>query len=278
MNNYVNVFRFLVANNSKNLYKFTEEEREEIEDILVRIVREIQKSLDKHPNPKKYAKKILKNFESNITTTVIYLMLVSMNMEPNKKISPKELRKRLPEKMQLNPRQLTEALYRAKKEGYYRNAQKSKEIKRPGRHKASENISYTKGGGRDSNYEITEGLAKLRKFMSNSQANKLIHNRLKKSGIIQEYYKFILLSWCYSMREEGKTEGKLFEITKTAAPYYSPIMAESSFFSSWDDFIDIIVSMDEKQLNLFAEEAASIMVEKNPLDSFIYLHKAMPKP
>src|SRR5215212_7092737 len=108
MNNYVNVFRFLMANNSKNLYKFTEEQRKEIEEILIRIVRQIQKSLDKYPSPKQYASKVLKDFESNITLAVTYLMLISMNIDPGKKVSPKELRKKLPEEIRLNPRQLSE--------------------------------------------------------------------------------------------------------------------------------------------------------------------------
>jgi hypothetical protein len=266
-----------MADNSKNLYKFTEEEREEIEDILVRIVKEIQKSLDKHSNPKEYAKKVLKDFESNITIVATCLMLISINMKDDEKFSPKELRKRLPDEMQIKPRQLTEALYRAKKEGYLSKVERSKQVKRPGRHKASENISYTRGGGRPSSYEITEGLAKLKKFMSKSQANKLIHNRLKKSGIIQEYYKNIILTGYYAMRAEDKTKGKLFEFLQTAAPYYGPLMAESTFFSSWDNYMAIIFSLDETQLDLFAGEVASILVEKNLLEVFIYFLKALPK-
>ena len=123
-----------------------------------------------------------------------------MSLKPEQIYSPKELAKRLPKEIRLTPVQLNEALTKLTKEGFIIKVQKDRGKKRPGRHKSGENTLYKRGGGRPSYYVLTEGHAKLRKFMSDSEASQIIHDCLKRNGIIQEYYKYVMLAIFYAIQ------------------------------------------------------------------------------
>jgi hypothetical protein len=255
----------------------SKDEKEEIEDIIAKIVKEFQKSLHKYPNPKKYADKVLKQLKSRVTRAAIFLMLTTMSLKPEEIYSPKELAKRLPKEMRLTPVQLNGVLTKLMKEGFFVKEKKDRGKKHPGRHKSGENILYKRGGGRPSYYVVTEGHDKLRNFMSDSEASQIVHDCLKKNGIIQEYYKYVILAIFYAMRKEGNSKGLLFEQIKSSSPYAISGITESDF-SSWDSYSKLILSLDETQLDALAERAAILITENNPFDYFIYLLMILPKP
>lgn len=142
----------------KNIFIFTESQRQEIEEILVKIVREIQRSLDDLRDPKKYSGKLSKDLKSKTKMAALQLMMSSLSIKHEDKHSPKEEKKRLPQEVSIKSYQMTRAFEMAEKEGYFSKIQGSKEIKRPGRHRRNENILHGRGGGRPSqSYQLAEG-------------------------------------------------------------------------------------------------------------------------
>jgi hypothetical protein len=271
-----------VAENPKNINKFTEEEREEVEDILVRIVREIQKFLDKHNNPKEHAVKILRNSESKTMIASAFLVLCSLQMESDDNANSKKLREKIPEEFRPRSNLMNDALNNVSEEGYFTRGKGEKEIKHPGRPMRGENVSYGRGGGRPSStYQITEDLEKLKKLIFSPEAGKLIHDRLVKSGLIQEYFKFMILTFCYAMREKSKSAGNSPELFKEIAPYISSIFAENDFFNGWNDFVTLLSSIDESGLDPLANQFVLFVIEQKPLDNLLanlaYLLKALPR-
>jgi hypothetical protein len=263
-----------VSQKSKNRAQLPENKNEGIESILIKITKEIQKSLDKYHNPKKYAEKTLRVYDSNVIRAANLLMLCSLSIDTGEKLTPKQIKNKLPQGFKVNSRQLNEALKKVKKEGFFDKVEGLP--KHRGKHKASENIFYEREGGRPSYYAITEGLTELKKIMSYSQAAQLVHNRLRKDGIIQEYYKLLLLAGFYAMKIEGKANGKIFEDVKLSAPLYISQISEDDF-SLWEKYVNLILSKDDNELDLMAWQLASMMAENNPFDSFIYLLKVLPK-
>lgn len=102
----------------------------------------------------------------------------------------------------------------------------------------------------------------------------LIHDRLKKEGIIQELY-FLLLAGFYAIREGGESEGKMFGVLKSSAPIYISQISENDF-SSWDMYVNMLRSIDDNELGLFAGWLACLMAEHNPFDYFIYFLRLLP--
>jgi hypothetical protein len=167
-------------------------------------------------------------------------------------------------------------LRKSQKEGFFANVKGQSTDKRPGRPKARENILHKRKGGPHSYYIITESLDELKKLMSDSKATQLIHHRLKEEGIIQEYYKFLLLACFHAIKKESEPKGKMFEALKATAPFYISQISEDDF-SSWDNYVNHIRSKDDKELDSLAEKYAYLMAEYNPFDYFMYLLQILPK-
>jgi hypothetical protein len=266
-----------VARKAKNHAQLADKETERIEHILIKVVRELQKSLDKYRNHhKELATKAIRGYNSDVTRAAIFLNLFSLTLKPDQKLTPGQIREKLPDNIRVNPRQLTEALKRSQKEGFFANVKGHSKDKRPGRPKASDNILYKRKGGPRSYYIISEGFGELKKLMSDSKATQLIHDRLKEEGIIQEYYKSFLLAGYYAIRKESETKGKMFEDFKASAPFYISQVSEDDF-SSWDNYVNQIRSKDDKELDSIAESIAYLMAEYNPFDYFMYLLQILPK-
>ena len=64
---------------AKNPAQLTDEERERIEYILVKIVREIQKSLDKYRSHKELATKAIRGYNSDVTRTSHFFKFIFTN-------------------------------------------------------------------------------------------------------------------------------------------------------------------------------------------------------
>ncbi len=86
---------------SKKVHIFSETERGEIEETLLNLVREMQQFLDKHPDSKEYAEKLLSAAESSSAIAGQIQKRHSLDMEPYQTMSPQELWKMLPEEMQI---------------------------------------------------------------------------------------------------------------------------------------------------------------------------------
>jgi hypothetical protein len=256
----------------KNHAQLMDEENARPESILVKMTKEIQKTLDKNSDPKKFAEKALKSYDSVITRATNYLMLSSLSINAGIRLSPKQIKEMLPDNIKINSGQLTRVLKKLEREGIFTGIERS--LKHRGRHRANENIFYNRDGGRPSYYTLTEGLEELRKIMSYSSAAQLVHDRLKREGIIQEYYKFYLLAGFYAMRIEGKGNGKLFEDVKSTASSYISQISEGDF-SFWESYVDLILSKNENELNLLAERMVECMAENNPFNYFVYLLKIL---
>jgi hypothetical protein len=268
-----------VVKKTKNPFIFTESQRQEIEEILVKIVREIQRTLDNLPDPKEYSDNILKDLKSGTKMAAVHLIMSSLNLKPDDEISSKEARKRLPQGigMSIKPYHVTKAFGIAEKEGYFIKVKGSKKIRHPGRHRSNENIEHGRGGGRPSqSYQITEGFTKLKKFMSKTASNQLIHTKLKEEGIIQEYYKFLLLSFYYIIRMEDKTKGKTSDLARLIIPHYSDKVNINDTLPDWEAYVsNIFLRWNETEFDLVASRIASSLAE-NPLDC-LYLLKILRK-
>ncbi|MPZ05721.1 MAG: hypothetical protein GEU26_04775 [Nitrososphaeraceae archaeon] len=273
-----------MVNEDKNVKIFPQPERDEIESILIKIVREMQRSLDNLPDPKEYSSIILKEARSNITLATVLLLSLSFGLGPKDKLDPKEFRKRFGQESSFEPYQITAAFDRAKKEGAYTEVERHKKIRHPGRPKSSDNMSNNRGSGRPARtFQVSKGLVKLRKIISIEDANKLIHDRLNQEGILQEYYKFLILTFYYALRKEGSSEGILFKGIKTAFPnYMKNVMGYNEKIdinpSSWKSLVnDVFLRYDEKHFeSLVAPRLANFLTE-NQLDYHSFFLKILPK-
>jgi len=272
-----------MSRKDKNINIFSHTDRDEIELILIKIVREMQRSLDNLPNPKKYSPILLAEARSNITQATILLLSLSFSLGPDEKLDPKWFRKRIALE-DSKPYQVTSAFQRAVKEGAYTKVEEYKRHKLPGRPKASDNISYRRTGGRPPNtYQISKGLLKLKKIMSTKDTNKIIHDRLKQEGILQEYYRFLILILYHSLKKEGSTEGVLFREIKTVFPnYLKNVIGKDEKIdinlSSWKSFTsDVFLKYDEGQFESFVVPKLVTFLVESQLDYCSYFLKVLPK-
>jgi hypothetical protein len=256
------VCRIFMARTEKKFYIFTDQQWAELHEIVTNLAIEIQRFLDEYSNPKEFAKQYVEILEPK-AIAFYFLIELSLNMKPDSPASLKELMKKLPEELQdrtgshyLNERQLREALNVLQKEGYYI---KSREIRRPGRPKSDKNILSTSRGRPPAMYRITEQVAKLQKFLSNSAAQAYIHSRLQKHGLSQQFFKFLILSFMYAVRNEIDYT-KMFELLKIV-PFFREVVKDES---SWKDFLNDILSSDESQMNSDAEKS-SLNLAENPI-------------
>jgi hypothetical protein len=110
-------------------------------------------------------------------------------------------------------------------------------------------------------YKITEQVVKLQEFLSNSVVQKYIYNRLRKHGLIQQYFSFLILSSMYALRNEPT---KMFDSLKIF-PVFKEVIKEEN---SWKDFLNMILSSDETQMKAIADEIASYMAENSVLQIY----------
>jgi len=199
------VCRIFMARMEKKFYIFNDQQWAELHRIVTDLAIEIQWFLDKYSNPKEFAKRYAEILEPK-SVAFYFLIEFSFNMKRDSPTSLKELMKMLPEELQdvtggryVNEKQMWEALNVLQREGYY---EKSIEVRRPGRPKAYKNITDIRGR-RPAMYRITEQVVKLQKFLSNSSAQAYIHSRLREHGLSQQFFKFLLLSFMYALRNES---------------------------------------------------------------------------
>jgi hypothetical protein len=264
-----------MARMTKKLYIFSDLQWAEIHEIVEKIIIEMQTFLTKYNNPKEFANKYLKSVQAIVFDI---LATVSLNMKPDESISLMELGKKLPEEFQdstksqyLKPYQIREVMNVLQDQGYY---DRSERTRRRGKPKVYENVSQTRNGRPPLIYKITKQVVKLQKFLSNSAVQNYIHNRLKKYNLIQQYIKFLLLSSIYALRKLDENEKvEMFELLTTF--YFSDELIKNMNLSSWKDFINTMLSLDETKLDSIAEKI-SLYLSENPVFYF-YSLDALPK-
>ena len=201
----------------------------------------------------------------------------SLDMEPYQTMSPQELWKMLPEEMQikrspkyLKPDQRTYILHQLQQGSYYEPQGKSKKIKYPGRPKSAGILPSSKElGGRPSDYKITSEVIKLKRFIANENATQYIQNRLKNVGILQEFFKFIILSFFYALRKGQNRKEKNTTMYDSFMPLL-PFFSMSKYINSAHWNPDLILTNSEIQLTELAQEMSCIAVE-NPLIFLLFI-------
>jgi hypothetical protein len=134
--------------------------------------------------------------------------------------------------------------------------------------------SYTREGRPPSMFKITEQVVKLQKFLSNSAVQNYIHNRLKKHNLIQQYLKFNVLSSIYALRNlDDNEKAKMFELLTIFS--FSDELIKNINLSSWKDYINTILSLDETQLDSHAEIISLYLLENHVF--YFYSLDALPK-
>ena len=263
---------------SKKVNIFSEAERIEIDEILLNLVREMQNFLDRQSNPKEFAEKLLSASKSDSAIAGQIQKRYSLDMEPYQTISPQELCKILPQEMldkssyrYVKPVQRTYILNQLRQGGYYEPQPKSKNIRYPGRPKSTGVLFSSKErGGRPSEYTITREVIKLRRFIANENATQYIQKRLKNIGILQEFFKFIMLAFFYALRKDelnrkGK-KGIMYESLILLLPFFSL----SKYINSANWKADQIRTKNEAQLTDLAQEISCIAVD-DPLIFLLFI-------
>jgi uncharacterized membrane protein YjjP (DUF1212 family) len=85
---------------------------------------------------------------------------------------------------------------------------------------------------------------RLKRFIANENATRYIQNRLRKIGILQEFFKFIILSFFHALRKEqnGKIKDKTMD--KSLMPLL-PFFSLSKYINSADWNPDLILRRNE---------------------------------
>jgi len=235
----LNVFRdFVVEKPKYPSQKLTDEDKEILEQIIIKYAVKIYTLIQKYPNPKKYAEEvIIKKIQSDATIATLYTITYAKNSPSDYIFRPGEINKRLAHDIRktivqdymtleleeiedhvkrfLHPRDLRErVLEKLENEGIFIHLEK-KEIRyqehkktRPGKKGSSEKVRNDYGG-RLSAYKLTEEVEKLKNAMEKPGAIDFLYEKIIRSGLAHKLAKYKILAWLHTAKIDEKALHRL---------------------------------------------------------------------
>jgi hypothetical protein len=271
---------------AKNIYKLSEKEQEILNDIITVCVAKIYHFvMTYNGNPKEYVREVLNLSKTDKALSVAYFIFNAKNMSSDQTFSPKGLNKKLAKEILYDPKEATEAILSSVEEskiylksydmsevlqelvdeGLFLNIRGKKKIRKlapealPKRSKGGE-YKDSKPEGYYSFYRITDDLETLKKVISNPEAIALVYNKLKKHGVLQKYYEFIVLAFIYTLIEGDE---RFYQFATIAVQ--ANLDNKRIHPSEWREIKQYIVALKEEELQDLAKQMVAYQLE-NPVD------------
>jgi hypothetical protein len=210
--------------------KLTDEDKEILEQIVIKYAVKFYALIQKHPNPKKYAEEvILKKMHSNANIATIYTIAYAKNYPSNYLFRPGHINERLANDIRktigqdyitleleeredqvkgfLHPRDLRErVLEKLENYGIFIHLEGKKEIRHQERKKTrlgkkgfSDEVRNDYGG-KPSAYKLTEEVEKLNEVMKKPGAIDFLYEKVIKSGLAHKLAKYNMLAWLHAAK------------------------------------------------------------------------------
>jgi hypothetical protein len=221
----------------------TEEDKEVIDQINLKYAVKFYALIQKYPNPKEYANKVvLKRLQSERDIATLYTLTYARQSPPGYVFKPGEVNQKLADDIRYNiqkdcmditvepvvknypkrflhPRYLREKVLKTlEKEGIFINITGNKEIRRleRGRRHAGKKSSAdqvkSNRGGKPSAYVVTEDVQKLNRAMEKPGAIDFFYEKVIRSGLAHRVAKFAMLALLHTSKMDEKAFEKLMQI------------------------------------------------------------------
>jgi hypothetical protein len=271
--------------------KLTHEDKEILEQIIIKYAVKFYTLIEKYPNPKKYAEEvILKKMQSDATIATLYTITYAKNSPSDSVFRPGEINKRLANDIRktivqdymtlkleeredhvkrfLHPRDLRErVLEKLENEGIFIHLEKKgirhQEHKktRPGKKGSSEEVRNDYGGrhygGKSSAYKLTEEVEKLKNAMEKPGAIDFFYEKIIKSGLAHKLTKYKILAWLHAAKIDEKA---LHRMTGLGASLiqYNVKEEDTAKFKLLHSGLQLF---EDNQLEQFADNIAKSAIE-----------------
>lgn len=244
-------------------------------------------------HPKQYINQILDLSKTDKDLSLAYLVFNVLNMSPDQAVSPKGVNKKLANEISFGLKEVTDAVLSSAKqcetyltshdmskalgeltdEGLLLNIRGKENIKKYAPQVLSKQTkgapyddNYSKPEGYYSIYKISDNLMTLRRVISNPYALEFIYNKLKKYGILQKYYDFMVSALIYTLIESDEERFYQF-ITIAVQPNFDNQRIHPS---KWKEIKQYLSSLKEEELNSLMKEMVTYQLDK-PVDHNILL-------
>jgi hypothetical protein len=272
---------------AKNIYKLSDKEKEILNDIITVCVAKIYHFvMSYNENPKQYVREILNLSKTDKALSVAYFIFNAKNISSDQIFSHKGLNKKLAKeilydeneatyailssaeesKTYLKSYDMSEVLQELVDEGLFLNIRGKKKIRNlapqvlPKQNKGAE-YKDSKPEGYYSYYRITDDLETLKRVISNPEATAFIYNNLKKYGILQKYFEFMVLAFIYTLIESD--DERFYQFATIAIQ--ANIDNKRIHPSEWRKIKQYIVSLKEEELQDLAKQMVAYQLD-NPVD------------
>jgi hypothetical protein len=222
----------------------------------------------KYPNPKDYAEKvILRIAKSRSSLAENFLFMYGNRATTTDLFRPKELNEILKKNLDVleadsstTNRYLRESIIRQilrklERYGVYINIKGKQEIKKYQGRKPKSTSILKRSGGRPSAYLVSSVYTTSNENINNPQIRNTIHKKLIDSNLGPLLWKYLFLVLFYSIRENKEVALKVFPLAgpPSAAINLTNIKSE----------LDKIASLDGKELERFAIQSATVMLNSH---------------
>jgi hypothetical protein len=223
--------------------KLTDEDKEILDQVVIKYAVKFYALTERYPNPKKYAEKvIIKKIQSDENIATLYTIGYARNYPSNHIFRPRELnetlandiRRTIPEfymKLKseenedhfnrfLHSRDLRGVTKKLENQGIFIHIEGKEEIKRqehrkrhrPGKKSSSESVRDDDHGGKQSAYKVTEEVKKLKKTIEKPGAIDFLYEKIIKSGLAQKLEKFKMLVCLHAIKMDETAGHKMVAV------------------------------------------------------------------
>jgi hypothetical protein len=268
------------------------EEREVINDIITICVAKIHHFNTTHnQNPKQYVQEIHDLSKTDKALSIAYFVFNATKISSDQIFSPKDLNKKLAKEIlyeskeaiaailssaeecetYLKSHDMSMVLQELKDEGLFLNIRGKKKIRAIAPHvfpRQTKRAGYndSKHEGYYSIYRISHDLETLKKVISNPEAVKFVYNKLKKYGVLQKYYEFMVSSFMYTLIESDEERFYQFATIAVQANLDNKQIPPSE----WKEIKKYLGSLKEEELQGLVKEMVAHQLE-NPVNHNVLL-------
>lgn len=268
--------------------KLTCEDKDILEQVVIKYVVKFYALTEKYPNPKKYAENvILKGMQSDENIASLYTIAYARNYPSDSIFRPRQINKKLandirktipqdylkPESEKtddhfrrfLHSRDLRErVLQKLENMGIFIHLEGKEEIKRqehktyrPGKKSSYDEVCDNDRGGKRSAYKVTEKVEKLKNAMEKPEAIDFLYGKIIRSGLAHKLAKFNILSYLHAAKIDETALHKMMGVG--ASLMQDNIRQEDT--ASFTLFYQGLQLVDDNQLEQYADRIAKSLIE-----------------
>lgn len=266
--------------------KLTDEDKQILDQIVIKYAVKFYALTKEYPNPKKYAEKvILRKMHSDTNIALLYSISYVWNYPTDYIYKPgllneelaNNIRKTITESYStlalednngfkgfLNPRDLRErVLKKLENTGIFIHLEGKEKIKsqenkthRPGRKSSSDEV-HDDPGGKQSAYIITEEVKKLKRAMESPGAIDYLYDKIINSNLAYKFAKFSTLAFFHAAKLDEISTHKMLDI---GAAMMQDNMKEKNGSSLL--ILQRLQFFDDRQLEQYADKAAQLLIKE----------------